>query len=169
MGVPDIFARPGHTDFFVSLANSSGRLVHVSRLNVGTICAAANFGLVFRDCYFHILASYDDGPVSRFGPGAAHLHELMGYAIAQGCRLFDFTIGDESYKCDWADKKLILYDSVIGTGGLGRLAAIIIIARLRTKRWIKSSPFIWTAASRFRSMLASVRRWRSRPIVDNAR
>ena len=30
-----------------------------------------------RGRYYHLLASYDDGEVSRFGPGAAHLHDLM--------------------------------------------------------------------------------------------
>ncbi len=164
MGIPDLFAQPGHSDFFVSVANAGGRFVHVSRLDVGATCAAASLGLLFRDCYYHVLASYDDGPVSRFGPGAAHLHELMSHAISQGCRRFDFTIGDESYKRDWADTKINLYDHVSGAGCLGRLAAAAIVARLRAKRWIKNSPLMWTAASRFRSVLASIRR---RPISDS--
>src|SRR4029078_13663025 len=57
-----------------------------------------------------VLASYSDGPVSRYGPGAAHLHELMRYAIGRGCTLFDFTIGDETYKRDWCELVLKLYD-----------------------------------------------------------
>ena len=56
-------------------------LVHLSRLDVGATWAAVNLGLTFRDCYYHVLASYDDGEVSRFGPGAAHLRELLRYAI----------------------------------------------------------------------------------------
>ncbi len=75
----------------------------MSRLDVGPTLAAANYGLIFRGRYYHVLASYDDGPVSRFGPGAAHLHDLMRYAIEHGCNEFDFTIGDEPYKHDWCD------------------------------------------------------------------
>ena len=158
MGVSNLFERPGHSEFFLSIASNARGFAHVSRLNVGATCAAANLGLLFRGCYFHVLASYDDGPVSRFGPGAAHLNELMGYAIAQGCKYFDFTVGDEGYKRDWSDTKLELGDHVSGTGFLGRLVAAMLIASLSAKRRIKNSKVMWNAASRVRSMLATIRR-----------
>ena len=59
-----------------------------------------------------MIASYDDGDVSRFGPGAAHLRDLLSHALARGCRRFDFTIGDERYKLEWSDHTLNLYDHV---------------------------------------------------------
>jgi CelD/BcsL family acetyltransferase involved in cellulose biosynthesis len=155
MGVPDLFARPGHKEFFFSVASSARGFVHVSRLDVGATCAAANLGLLFRDCYFHILASYDDSPLSRFGPGAVHLHELMRHAIGQGCKRFDFTIGDEFYKRDWADTRIDLFDHVSGAGWLGRFMAMILTVTLRAKRRIKTSPGLWRVASQFRSLLAS--------------
>ena len=116
MGVANIFARPGCLDFFFDLATNpqTRHLVHVSRLDVGSTWAAINLGLTDRDCYYHVLASYDEGEVSRFGPGAAHLRELMGRAIGHGLRRFDFTIGDERYKSEWADETLNLYDHVTG-------------------------------------------------------
>ena len=154
-GVPDLFARAGHTEFFLSVAAAAREFVHVSRLDAGATCIAANFGLVFRDCYFHILASYDDGALTRFGPGAAHLHELMRYAIAQGCERYDFTIGDESYKLDWADTKVDLFDHVSGAGWLGRLVALAVTVGVRAKRRIKASPELWRAASRLRALLVS--------------
>src|SRR5213078_900685 len=107
MGVANIFDRPGYVAFFQELATTPRMrsLVHLSRLEVGQTWAAVNLGLTFRDCYYHILASYDDGEVSRFGPGAAHLRELLRYAIARGMKRFDFTIGDESYKRDWCESE----------------------------------------------------------------
>ena len=158
MGVPDLFVRPGYSEFFVSVAKAGGHFVHVSRLNVGAVCAAANLGLLFRGCYFHILASHHDGPVSRFGPGIVHLHELMRYAIAQGCSRFDFTIGDEQYKSEWADTRVDLYDHVSGNGWRGWLAAVITIGLLRAKRWIKTSPVVWSIASKLRSGLSLIKR-----------
>src|SRR5262249_9716965 len=105
MGVGNIFARPGHRDFFMDLATDphARNLVHLSRLDVGETWAAINLGLQFRGCYYHVLASYDDGALSRFGPGAAHLRELIARAVAQGLRVFDFTVGDERYKLEWSD------------------------------------------------------------------
>ena len=96
-------------------------LTHMSRLDVGATAAAANLGLRFRDCYYLILSSYHDGEFSRFGPGRAHLHELLRHAIEHGFRSFDFTIGDEPYKRDWCDTELRLYDYLAAVTLRGRL------------------------------------------------
>ena len=120
-------------------------LAHVSRLDVGATAAAINLGLVHRGRYYHLLASYDDGEVSRFGPGVAHLHDLMQYAIAQGCGLFDFTIGDEGYKRDWSDTELALYDHIAAVTLRGALVALPLTAARRLKRWIKQTPLLWNA------------------------
>ena len=116
-----MFERPGYRDFFLDMATGpqSARLTHLSRLDVGPMTAAANFGLMFRGRYYYVLASYDDGELARFGPGAAHLHDLMRYAIEHGCDVFDFTIGDEPYKREWCDAEIKLYDYV----SAGRCAA----------------------------------------------
>jgi CelD/BcsL family acetyltransferase involved in cellulose biosynthesis len=67
MGLHNIFERPGHMEFFRELAStpSALQLVHVSRLEVGDAIAAANLGLIFHGCYYHVLASFDDGELSR--------------------------------------------------------------------------------------------------------
>ena len=65
---------------------------------------------MFGDCYYHVLASYDDGEVAHYGPGALHLRELMAHAIRMGLKRFDFTIGDEPYKLEWSDTTLKLHD-----------------------------------------------------------
>jgi CelD/BcsL family acetyltransferase involved in cellulose biosynthesis len=96
-GIRDIFARPGLREFFLDLAlNPKIRhRFHISRVEVGDTWAAANFAILFGDCYYHVLASYeDDAAVSHYGPGALHLRELLAHAIKLGVRRFDFTIGD---------------------------------------------------------------------------
>jgi CelD/BcsL family acetyltransferase involved in cellulose biosynthesis len=107
MGIPDIFRRAGYREFFIDMAvNPATRgMVHVSRLDVGGIPGAINFGLIFRGTCYHLVAGYDDGELSRFGPGAAHLRELLCHAIEVGCRRFDFTIGDEPYKARWSERR----------------------------------------------------------------
>jgi len=73
LGVANMFERPGYRDFFLDLATGaqSARLTHVSRVDVGEMTAAANFGLMYRGRYYYILAGYDDGELARFGPGAS--------------------------------------------------------------------------------------------------
>lgn len=160
MGVSDIFARAHQRDFYLDLATNprTRELVHVSRLQVGELFAAINFGLAFRGGYLHILASYDEGPLSRFGPGAAHLHELMRHALERGCSFFDFTIGDEPYKRDWSDTEIKLFDHVGATTARGRAAASVVETLRAAKRRIKQSPQLWSAAQRLRAALASLSR-----------
>ena len=157
MGVANIFARPGHSEFFRSIAASNRPLVHVSRLDVGTTPAAANLGLTFRGCYYHLLASYDDGDVSRFGPGSAHMHELLRYAIERKCGVFDFTIGDERYKRDWCDTKLNLYDCVEAFSVRGACVAAPLMLVGSLKRWIKTTPALWSMVEKVRGAVGAAR------------
>jgi CelD/BcsL family acetyltransferase involved in cellulose biosynthesis len=155
MGVANIFTPPGHRDFYFDLATNprTRHMVHVSRLDVGSTWAAVNLGLVAGGSYYHVLASYDDGEVSRFGPGAAHLRDLMCYAIGRGLRCFDFTIGDERYKLEWSDSTICLYDHVMPATARGWPVAALARGRRQVKRLIKQNPVLWNAFSRLRAAL----------------
>ena len=158
MGVANLFAKPGYAEFYRTLATgpASRQLVHVSRLEVGGSVAAANLGLIYRDRYYHLLASYSDCELSRFGPGAAHLHDLMHYAIERGCGIFDFTIGDERYKRDWCDTELKLYDYIAPATWRGALVTAPMLMARRLKRWIKQTPLLWKAFSAARAFAGSL-------------
>lgn len=157
MGAPDMFARPGWRDFYADIAANpcTRRFVHVSRLEVGGAWVAINLGLMFRDTYYHVLASYEDGEVARFGPGAAHLRQLMQFAIEQGLKHFDFTIGDERYKLEWSDRTLPLFDHVAAATARGWPAAAMMHGHRRLKRLIKQNEVLWTVFSRLRAVFGS--------------
>src|SRR4029079_2178230 len=139
MGVVDIFALPGHRAFYQAVA-AKHDLAHVSRLDVGAQIAAANLGLIFRGSYYHLLASYDSGELSKFGPGAAHMHDLIRYAIGRNCETFDFTIGDERYKQEWCDTQIMLFDHVSPATSRGFPTALWLYGEGRIKRLVKQSP-----------------------------
>ncbi len=159
-GIGDIFARPGHREFFLDLAaNPATRhLVHISRVEIGATCAAANFGLVFGGRYYHVLASYVDGAVAHYGPGALHLRELLAYAISRGLKLFDFTIGDEAYKLEWCDTVLKLYDYAAATRWRGLPARALSSAQRRGLRLIKQNSLLWGLATHARSAMGTLAR-----------
>jgi len=159
MGVANLFARPGHAEFYRSLATDpqTRHLVHVSRLDVGLQIAAVNIGLTFRDTYYHLQASYADGEIARFGPGAAHLHEILQYAIGHGFKTYDFTIGDEGYKRDWCDSARTLYDHIAVVTWRGALVGATAGALQRVKRQIKQTPWLWHAFSKARALIGSLK------------
>jgi len=153
MGVSDLFAKPGVRAFFVDLATAPGSsdLVHVSRLDVGDSAAATNLALLFRGRYYYVLASYGGGPAARFGPGVAHLHDLMAYAMEHGCEVFDFTIGDESYKSEWSEVTIALHNHRRATSALGSVHVAATEAGARVKRMIKQNPTLWRMAVKARA------------------
>ena len=161
LGVANMFDWPGYRGFFLDMATNiqSRHLTHVSRLDVGAVTAAANFGLVFRDRYYYLLAGYNDEvEFARFGPGSAQLHELLRYSIGLGLKQFDFTIGDEPYKRDWCDTETKLFDQVSPASFRGWLVAMPMVALRFIKRSVKRSPTLWSAVRRVRALLGSIRR-----------
>jgi CelD/BcsL family acetyltransferase involved in cellulose biosynthesis len=151
-GIPDIFARPGYRDFFLDFASNPAtrHLAHVSRMEIGPTVASANFAIAFGDCYYHVLSSYGEGHLTRYGPGSLHLREILAHAIGLGLRRFDFTIGDERYKTEWCDLRLKLYDYSTAVTWRGGLPAVTARVRWRLKRFIKQSPWAWRLVCRFR-------------------
>lgn len=151
-GIANMFARPGWREFFLDIASNPAtrHLVHVSRLQIGATCAAANLGIVFGGTYYHMLASYDDA-FAQYGPGALHLRELLAYAIGLRLQRFDFTIGDEPYKLEWSDTQLKLADYTQAATWRGWPACCISTVQRRLKRFIKQTPWAWRAMCRVRS------------------
>lgn len=162
MGVRNLFGRPGYIDFFRALAADPANrdLVHISRLDIGGAVGASNFGLIYKRRYYHVLASYDDGPAAKFGPGASHLLDLMEYAVGRGCDTFDFTIGDEDYKRNWSDSFVALKDHRAPLSVTGVLATGPATCISAVKRVAKSSPVLWRWTTRIRSSLGRFR-WTS--------
>jgi len=154
-GIDNIFSRPGYREFFFDFASNpnSRRFAHVSRFDVGTTCVAANFALKFGGCYYHVLASYCDGELTRYGPGALHLRELLAYAMKIGLQRFDFTIGDERYKLEWSDERLRLFDYSTAATWRGLTQSLLFAAWRRAKRFIKQTPPVWRLVCRVRSTL----------------
>jgi CelD/BcsL family acetyltransferase involved in cellulose biosynthesis len=159
MGVRNIFAKTGHRELFSDfvLDPANRHLVHLSRLEVGTTIAAASIGFIAEGRYSLVISSYDDGEISRVGPGRVHLHELLRHAIRNGFAVFDFTIGDEAYKKDWSDGRLTLHDHLSAATVRGAAAVALIRAFAATKRTIKQNPTLWRAFSRARALRGRVR------------
>ncbi len=158
MGVRNLFDLPGYRDFFLDVACNPDlrQIVHVAHLQVGSEIAATTLGLRLRGCYYYLLASYKDGEISRYGPGAVHLRHLLRTAIERGFHHFDFTIGDEAYKRDWCDEELKLYDHNAARHVWAMPFVLASTMLRRAKRFIKQTPVLWRAFSKARALAASL-------------
>ena len=164
-GISDMFERPGWREFFLDLAEQTtplratpfardGRaVVHIGRTQFGETCGATHLGVVFGDAYYHVLASYADGALAHYGPGALHLRELIANVIGLGLRRFDFTVGDEPYKLEWSDTHIRLGDYTAAATWRGVAACGQSMVRRRVKRFIKQTPVAWRAASQLRARI----------------
>ena len=141
---------------FIQFASGIENIIHVSALKIGENIVAANLGLMLNKCYYHFLMAYDQGEVSKFGPGAAHLRELLQFAIRSGAETFDFTIGNESYKKDWCDTEMPLYDYRASQSARGRIAVLGAQNFYRLKGWVKNNRQAWLMYLKFRSILGGL-------------
>jgi CelD/BcsL family acetyltransferase involved in cellulose biosynthesis len=171
IGVGDMFARPGMRDFYLAVAHDPNMAgwVHVSRLDIGPDVGATSVGLLHAGRYYLILSSYNDGPLSNHGPGRAHLHELLRYAIEHGFGEFDFTIGNEPYKLDWSDIRVALYDHLSSASFGGALTRPAVAAFRGTKRFIKNNPAAWHTYEAMRSWFGGRKKSAAQPRTDKAR
>jgi CelD/BcsL family acetyltransferase involved in cellulose biosynthesis len=157
-GILDPFQRPGYREFFLHLALDARTrdLLHVSRLDVDGQPAAINLGIEYRGRYSLCLVSYDE-KFARFSPGAIHLNELLHRAIERGLLEFDFLVGFQRLKQEWADRRIELYDHVAGVTPRGVLIAAALRGLARAKRTVKTSPGLWNAFLRLREATGPLR------------
>ena len=76
--------------------------------------------------------------------------DMMRYAIEHGCKVFDFTIGDEPYKREWCDTEIRLYDYVAPASLRGWLAAVPTRGCRRSSGAIKRNPTVWAVVRKVR-------------------
>lgn len=166
MGVEDIFARPGYREFFRAVvANPNLRdIVHVSRLDVGAAPVATGLGLRFKNCYYLVLSSYQDGKLARFGPGRAHLQEMLRYAIERRFDQFDFTIGDEPYKRDWCDIEMKLFGYVEAATVKGQCVVATRTAVHRAEHFVADRPVLRRILRKARTLAKALAGGLRRPL-----
>jgi CelD/BcsL family acetyltransferase involved in cellulose biosynthesis len=62
-----------------------------------------------------------DSDWKQFSPTRLLLEDLFAWSSLHGITIFDFTIGDESYKIEYADRTLSLYQTNMHVSIIGKL------------------------------------------------
>lgn len=156
MGAKNRFEAENYRTFIEAVSGIDSN-IHISSLQIGANVVAANLGFMLNKRYYHFLMAYDHGEVSKFGPGSAHLRELLQFAIRSGAETFDFTIGDEAYKKDWCDIEMELYDHRGSQTFRGQIVVFGLQKFYKLKRSIKNSDWAWPTYLKLRSTMAKLR------------
>ncbi len=98
-GVKDLFRDPCWVRLFDELLARNALVV--TSLSAGERVVAVHAGVQFEGRFYWWIPAYDP-ELSRYSPGKILLHDVMERSQAAGDRVFDFLIGGEAYKFQYA-------------------------------------------------------------------
>jgi hypothetical protein len=132
-GYPDLFARPQCVELFRQLRRR-GVLV-VNSLHAGSTLIAAHLGSLHDGRFTWWVPSYDPA-FGTWSPGRLLLEDALRESQARGHTEFDFLIGDERYKYQYATHERVI--GPLGTPGL--VEQLGLDARVRVRALLAQSP-----------------------------
>ena len=109
--------------------------------------------------YSLFLVSYDRS-FARHSPGVIPLNRLLQRAIGRRLKEFDFLVGEQRLKLEWADGEIELYDHVAASTIRGIVPALLARVFTHAKRVIKQTPWLWSAFQFLRAAAGILRRGR---------
>ena len=100
-------------------------------------------------------ASIDEAVVADASPGELLFWLMIERLHREGVALFDFGIGDQTYKRSWCPMETVQHDLFLPVSGVGRLAAMASRSMTRTKVAIKSNRKLYSLIQRLRARHAA--------------
>ncbi len=103
LGRPNVLAIPALRSFYetVILEGWDQSFTTLSALEVNGEIVAALFALRHASTYYLLLSAFQSGDWKSASPGNVALDRMATHLIETGVDVFDFTIGNESYKRDF--------------------------------------------------------------------
>ncbi len=156
MGVANFLTRPGVQDFYRCLGDgdSGSSLLELLYFKCGNKVLAVIMGAPYRGRVFGLINSMTDGPLRHYSPGIHTLHHDIEQFCNRGFDVYDLGVGENSYKDQWADQEIGLFDTIIPTSFAGHIYAAGSQLMLWCKHRIKHSRPLWAVYLRCRSKLS---------------
>jgi CelD/BcsL family acetyltransferase involved in cellulose biosynthesis len=123
------FREPGYSQLFVHQINHLPN-AELSCLWLDDKPIGVHFGYVHKDRFTFFLPSYDEA-FAKYSPGRVLIYHSIADAFARGLKYFDFGMGDEPYKLEWANV-VVEGKSFIGKNPVERVAAWLAKKKLIT-------------------------------------
>lgn len=160
LGLPDVFDYQETKAFLHGLIDirddsGFGLEMHALRLKGeldGTIAAISGISRK-GDHVICQFGSIDENAVPDASPGEFLYWQMISGLQGKGVALFDFGLGDQTYKRSWAPVETDHHDVVLSLSLKGSLAGAIHRAVTRGKAYIKARPELYRAAQRLRAKI----------------
>jgi CelD/BcsL family acetyltransferase involved in cellulose biosynthesis len=128
-------------------------LLQVTRLSIDGKSVASLLLTQHSDTMVFLMVSLARGPSRKFSPGDLALRKTIEFAINQGYKQFDFSLGALSYKAPWTDVVVHHHHASRVLRASGIPMAGLTLAKHGFRKWFKSTPVIWDNFEKVRRML----------------
>lgn len=123
----DILTNDSYFEFYKACAldgAASGETV-TSGVVVDGELAAADFGVMGKDCLHSILCAADVENFGQYAPGIQSLHDLIRERVEKGDSRFDAGIGNSRYKSDFSAREIALENLSLSLSAKGQAVSTI--------------------------------------------
>lgn len=110
--------------------------IHLSALVLDGEILATHLGVIYKGRFYYLFPTYVGGSFAKFSTGRILLEFILEWAITNGIKTFDFTIGAEAYKEIWSNSQIKLYRIVEPV----TLAGYVFTWIQKRIFWIKNTP-----------------------------
>ena len=93
-----------------------------------------HWGIIYKKRFYYLLPSIKDSKFNKYSPGRLLVSLLIRWSISKKLEVFDFTLGEESYKKSWSNKDSYLYNYV----KLNTLKGLYLFPLIKFKLFLKS-------------------------------
>lgn len=123
----DILAADSYFEFYrdCALAGAASGETVTSGVVVDGELAAADFGVMGKDCLHSILCAADVENFGQYAPGIQSLHDLIRERFEKGDSRFDAGIGNSRYKSDFSAREIALENLSLSLSAKGQAVSTI--------------------------------------------
>ncbi|HUZ66631.1 MAG TPA: GNAT family N-acetyltransferase [Beijerinckiaceae bacterium] len=155
-GIESDFSHPSTKAFLerASASETGEPVLELHALIAGDRIVATYGGALHRGRFHAMINSFDSSPaVAKTSPGDLLLLAMLEDMCAAGIESFDLGVGEARYKDVWCELTEPLFETLVPVTAKGRAFALAESARLRVKRQVKQSPWLWSLAQQLRTRL----------------
>ena len=147
-GQADELDRPGYRQYYVAMTERfvwPGPLF-VAALEVDGKILSTLWAFILHGRFLALVSTFEGGEWKRFSPGRLLLEDVLEWSSSNGITVFDFGLGDESYKLVYSNQTLALHYANIPVTAVGKAYQ----AGRNTKAWRLVRPVVKRVISKIR-------------------